>query len=135
MYCTPPGVYTNGYSICVSPLWVLENGGIPECCTGLSCWNTTSTPQTLSPHLTWASIPYISNKFVGFCLNPTNLWEITGCFRQKILTELNKIILIANYCKTRKRSSGMRTALIPTICVTGPISHFPLMYNSLKGFV
>ena len=28
-----PGAYTNGYSICVYPLCILENGGVLECYT------------------------------------------------------------------------------------------------------
>ena len=34
LFTTPPGVFTNGYSICVNPLYVLGNGGISECYTG-----------------------------------------------------------------------------------------------------
>ena len=33
MYCTTLSMYTNGYSVSVCPLCVLENGGLSECYT------------------------------------------------------------------------------------------------------
>ena len=50
-------------------------GGVWIFYTGLPCWNALSI-QFIRPLILHG---HISNKFLRFCLNPVNLWEITQC--------------------------------------------------------
>ena len=48
MYRAFLGTYANGYSFCVRPICLLENGGVSGCCTGLTGGNDVAELLTCS---------------------------------------------------------------------------------------